>query len=377
MGTQYNPFAISENLSLVVDAGNPKSFGPLNTSFVDISGNNNTGSVINGAFWGNQNAGTLNIGSNNGFAYFPTNTNLDFGTGDFTIDINVSIADTNYPAVFCASDLVSTASNTKWWLGYSSNAIRLCRYSTTDVAYASWTPISNVWYNIIVARVSGVINIWINGVAQSVTNSTVFSGVSFANVGLTVGAGAANTFGSSTNPFTSPVQAQAMNAPAGTYYFKPAGLGTAYQIEYQPRYFDGYPWCCVFRSPYGSTATTNLLGNSLTMKGLLVQRDTLDWRAAVYWNSNQVYNTTSGLNADSGWVGARKVMLGYAGGHGIYNSNQTPCGWSTGTNSLGAGYTGSTCGSFPNTLYWGTGYIDTSTYANRSGTWSHWIYWTD
>lgn len=377
MGTQYNPFAITDNLSLVVDAGNPKCLGPTGTSFGDISGNNNTGQIINGAFWGNENLGTLNIGSSNGFAYFPTNSNLDFGTGDFTIDINVSIADTNYPAIFCASDLTTTATNTKWYLGFSSGALRLSRYSTTDVAYATWSPISNVWYNIIVSRTAGTINMWVNGVALSVTNSTVFSGVSFANAGIVLGAGAAKTFGSSTNPFTSPVQAQSMNTSAGTYYFKPAGLGTAYQMEFQPRYFEGYPWCCVFRSAYATAATVNLLGNSLTMKGLLVQRDALDWRAAVYWNNNQVYNTTSGLTADSGWYGARKVMLGYGGGHGLYNSSQNVCSWGASTNSLAAGYNGSSCGSFPDNLLWGTGYIDTATYANRSGTWSHWIYWTD
>lgn len=377
MGTQYNPFAISENIVLVADAGNPKSFGPTNNGLVDISGNNNTGSVLNGAFYGNQNLGTVNIGGSKGFVYFPTSSNYDFGTGDFSIDINVSIADTTYPAIFCASDVVSSATNTKWYLGFFSGALRFGRYATTDVAYASWSPISNVWYNIIVSRTTGTINMWVNGVALSITNPTVFSGVSFSNLGLAIGSGTSNTFGSSSNPFTSPVQAQSMNTTAGTYYFKPAGLGTAYQMEYQPRYYEGYPWCCVFRSPYGSTATTNLLGNSITMKGLLVQRDTLDWRAAVYWNSNQVYNTTSGLTADSGWYGGRKVMLGYAGGHGLYNSSQNVCSWGAATNSLAAGYNGSTCGSFPDNLLWGTGYIDTSTYANRSGTWSHWIYWTD
>ena len=109
------------------------------------------------------------------------------------------------------------------------------------------------------------------------------------------------------------------------------------------------------------------------MGGLLVQRDTLDLRAAVYWSTPITYNSISTDTANSGYS-PRRVILGGAGGHGIYNTSQNTCSWGSSLGGIGAGYDGSICGTFPNNLVWGTG-TNTATYENRSGTWSHWITW--
>lgn len=186
------------------------------------------------------------------------------------------------------------------------------------------------------------------------------------------------SFGSYSNPFTSPVDAQTRGYPAGTYYFKSGAMSSPLLLEYEPNYYEGRPFCCVFRSPYRSTATTNRIDLNIPMGGLLVQRDTLDLRAAVYWSTPITYNTVGGAGnntADSGYS-PRRVILGGAGGHGIFATNQTQCNWGSATGAIGAGWDGTTCGSFPNDLVWGTGRSDTATYENRSGTWSHWITWS-
>lgn len=184
--------------------------------------------------------------------------------------------------------------------------------------------------------------------------------------------------GSSASPFQSPTQASAMGATSGsTYYFKSGSMTTATQLEFQNNYYDSKPFCCVFRSPYNGTATINKIDLNIPMKGLLVQRDTLDLRAAVYWSTGITYSTVGGAGnnaADSGYA-YRRVILGYAGGHGIYNTSQQQCNWGDSIGAVGAGWDGSTCGSFPNGLIWGTGQSGTSVYTNRSGTWSHWINW--
>lgn len=177
------------------------------------------------------------------------------------------------------------------------------------------------------------------------------------------------------DPYSSPAEAAAWGAVSGTsYYFKSGAMTSAVQLEFQNNYYESKPFCRVFTSPYNGTATVNQLGLSIPMKGLLVQRDALDLRAAVYWNTATVYNATSGITADSGYA-YRKVMLGSAGGHGIYNTSQNVCNWSDSVGAVGAGWNGSTCGSYPNGLIWGTGQSGTSTYTNLSGTWSHWIWW--
>lgn len=184
--------------------------------------------------------------------------------------------------------------------------------------------------------------------------------------------------GTSAYPFASPVQAMNMGAASGgLYYFKFGSMSSAVELEFQNEYYESKPFCCVFRSSYIGTATVNRLDLNIPMKGLLVQRDTLDIRAAVYWTTPITYNSLSGSGnntADSGYP-YRRVILGYAGGHGIFNTGQTQCNWGDSVGAVGAGYDGSTCGSFPNGLIWGSGQSGSPTYINRSGTWSHWVFW--
>lgn len=185
--------------------------------------------------------------------------------------------------------------------------------------------------------------------------------------------------GTLAKPFGSPVQAMVMGAVSGsTYYFKIGSMSSAVQLEFRNNYYENKPFCCVFRSPYASTATVNQLNLNIPMKGLLVQRDALDIRAAVYWSTPIVYNTLSGTGnntADSGYA-YRRVLLGGPGSHGLYNTSQQSCNWGDSIGAVGAGWTGATCGSWPNDLKWGTGQSGTATYTNMSGTWSHWVYWT-
>ncbi len=187
-----------------------------------------------------------------------------------------------------------------------------------------------------------------------------------------------NANGTSTRPYGSPVQAMVDGAASGGfYYFKIGSMSSAIELEFRNDYYNSLPFCCVFRSPYNGTATVNRLDLNIPMKGLLVQRDALDVRAAVYWSTPITYNSVGGSGnntADSGYA-YRRVILGYAGGHGIYNTSQTQCNWGDSVGAVGAGWNGSTCGSFPNGLIWGSGQSGTATYTNLSGTWSHWIYW--
>jgi hypothetical protein len=180
-------------------------------------------------------------------------------------------------------------------------------------------------------------------------------------------------------PFGSPQQAAESNAISGqSYYFKFGSMASPQSLEYRNSYYESKSWVRVFTSPYGGTATVNKLDLSIPMAGLLVQRDTLDVRAAVYWSTPITYNTVGGAGnntADSGYS-PRRVILGSAGGHGIYNTAQNQCSWGDSSGAVGAGWDGGTCGSFPNGLIWGTGTPGSAVYGNRSGTWSHWITWS-
>lgn len=201
-----------------------------------------------------------------------------------------------------------------------------------------------------------------------------FGGLITAKVDLLLPIG---PLGTASDPFTSPTQAAASGAVSGrSYFFKSGSMSTAIELLFQDLYYDSKPFCLVFRSAYSDKATVNKLGLNIPMGGLLVQRDSQDLRAAVYWNTATTYNAVggAGITADSGYA-YRRVILGYNGGHGIYNTSQQQCAWGDSIGAVGAGWDGGTCGTFPNNLIWGTGVSGTAVYTNRSGIWSHWVTW--
>lgn len=177
------------------------------------------------------------------------------------------------------------------------------------------------------------------------------------------------------SPVTSPQELTLAEAPAGDYWIKPNGFSSAIQMYFKPGLADVRGWVRVFSSPYSGTATVNLLNQGIPWKGILVQRSDNQLQGYTYFSTNQLYNSRTSTSTSSG--GNRsgyRVYLGGPGAHGIYNTSQSPCNWGNSSGAVGAGYDGSTCGSFPNNLIWGTG-TSGAAYTNRSGTWEHWIWW--
>ena len=189
---------------------------------------------------------------------------------------------------------------------------------------------------------------------------------------------------SSLAPIASPTQAASLGLISGTYWFRGGSMTSARQLFYTgTNYYDNSSFVRVFSAPYRSTATVNELGFNIPFTKILVRRIDGDVRGLVRFNSQQTYNELSGGGAigDSainnfGASAATRVILGRAGGHGIYNTAQNECSWgSTIIGSIGAGYI-STCGSFPNDLY--NGYNPSNSgpnYSNTSGTWEHYVSW--
>jgi hypothetical protein len=48
MAISYNPRIVTDGLVLALDAGNPKSYPGSGTTWTDLSGNGNNGTLVNG-----------------------------------------------------------------------------------------------------------------------------------------------------------------------------------------------------------------------------------------------------------------------------------------------------------------------------------------
>jgi hypothetical protein len=150
---------------------------------------------------------------------------------------------------------------------------------------------------------------------------------------------------------------------------------------------DSKAWAVVTSATYASTADINLLGYSIPWTGLAVRRvatTSITNRSSnigpetAYFDSERTFDQSSSTvtsNSAGTRVGFR-VFLGQAGGHGIFTTSQDVCNWGSATSgAIGAGWSGITCGSFPNGLIWGTGTGTGAEYANRSGYWQILINW--
>jgi hypothetical protein len=59
MGLSHSPSIITQNLSLCLDAANPKSYPGSGTTWSDLSGNGNNGTLVNGVGYNSGNLGSL------------------------------------------------------------------------------------------------------------------------------------------------------------------------------------------------------------------------------------------------------------------------------------------------------------------------------
>lgn len=161
---------------------------------------------------------------------------------------------------------------------------------------------------------------------------------------------------------------------AGWYWFKDHNMT---KPEYT--YFDTVGWALAFSSKTYGNASFDLLNKGVGWNYLRVQSKDGTHMNRVWFASKQDYATRSSTSTSSTkslYISGMRVYLGSAGGHGIYNTSQSVCNWSTAANAIGAGYDGSNCGSYPNNLVWGTGVGNSPSYTNiTSGeVWEIWIY---
>ena len=130
----------------------------------------------------------------NGVLTTNNNSNLAPGTGDFTVELFVRF--TTLPSDTTGlfqNDAVGSSSNDKFWVGVNNPGggqyeIYFARHSTNNYSLATVSLVANQWYHIAVVRSSGTSLIFLNGVAQSVTNSTALNGVNFGQNGAAIGA---------------------------------------------------------------------------------------------------------------------------------------------------------------------------------------------
>jgi hypothetical protein len=129
--------------------------------------------------------------------------------------------------------------------------------------------------------------------------------------------------------------------------------GQKIMVQRVPNYTDvtiGANWTLLATLNDGGAITNNQIGNSLPFTSLKAECTDSSNSTTATFSSTQLANATTGILSNNN----KKVMLGYAGGTGIYNTSQNQCNWASDSGMVGAGYDGS-CGTYPTDLRTGVG----------------------
>ena len=181
---------ITRGLVLHLDASALESYPGSGTSWSDLSGNNNNGTLTNGPTFSSGNQGYINFDGTNDYVTIPDSSNWDFGTGVFTIDLWIYL-DGAQPQNY--SGYIGTFQS-KWpasgWVIMNSPGTTMRNYSndgTYETTISTNTDL-NQWKHVVLTRVGNTGYMYIN---NSSVGTQSWTNAAFNNTGnpLLIGAG--------------------------------------------------------------------------------------------------------------------------------------------------------------------------------------------
>ncbi len=162
---------------------------------------------------------------------------------------------------------------------------------------------------------------------------------------------------------------------AGDIYYVNSGSFND-SIEYSGANYKGQGrgYWLAWHGGHNTSQVSSILGQNFSFSHILIEAiggpntyHTMTFSSARTFNTQNSTGTASG-GTKSGY----RLYLGYAGGHGVYNTGQSVCNWGSSAGAFGSGFDGS-CGSYPNSLRMGNGAAGTPYYNSYGGTWKFWI----
>ena len=170
MGISYNPSIVSSGLVLALDAANPKSYPGSGTTWTDLSGRGNTGTLTNGPTYNSANGGAISF---DGVDDYVGTTALNLN--ELTICAWVkfsSVSNTAFPTII-NKETSNTSRN--FFMGLAPQFTFSRSVSGSDQGViSSITPNLNQWYYVASTNtLTPVFSIYINGVLN---NTATFSG---------------------------------------------------------------------------------------------------------------------------------------------------------------------------------------------------------
>ena len=178
MSTRYNPSIVRDSLALYVDAANVKSYPGSGTTWKDISGKGNHGTLVGGTGYSSDNGGYLIFDGTDDKVTMSAGSDFAYGTGDFTVEIWFNVTGTtpqNWGEVLFAQ----TVAGTNYFVVNSSRGNPVSKLPTfthgtsgSGTAVASSTAYTEgTWHHYVVTRNGTALTVYLDN--SSVATATV------------------------------------------------------------------------------------------------------------------------------------------------------------------------------------------------------------
>ncbi len=184
MSLNHGARIVTDGLVLCLDAANPKSYPGSGTTWSDVSGNSNDGTLTNGPTFGSDNSGTIVFDGSNDYIEGVHNTQLDL-TGSMTAEVWFKLTGSPSDWVRILGKGDSTNRTFGLWYNTSSNYFLYQRYGTSNMNAAGGTISTNTWYHLVGTSSGNSHVLYLNGesIGTSSTGTTFYSSTATYKVG--------------------------------------------------------------------------------------------------------------------------------------------------------------------------------------------------
>ena len=174
MATNYNPRIVTDGLVLALDAGNTKSYPGSGTTWTDLSGRGNNGTLVNGVGYSGSDGGSLSFDGVNDYVSGTNNSSIQL-TGDLTVSAWVKLGDNANQGIiekmtlspYNGYGITKQSGYFKFWTASGGSYT----YTNSNLTYTA----DNNWYYVVGRRTSGNNRLFINSILQSDSQSPPLS----------------------------------------------------------------------------------------------------------------------------------------------------------------------------------------------------------
>jgi len=189
----YGPRIVSNGLVLCLDAANKNSYPGTGTTWTDLSGNNNTGTLTNGPTFSAGNMGSIVFDGADDQIDCGTNSSLNI-SDNLTLGIwvkfnSISSAPTLIAKQWCSGNQFSYGwsilSDGRMYYGFDSDGF--CGSTTGEYTSTNAVCTTGIWYCLNVVHTSTSINLYSNGISIPGTLAGSYGTIYISSVPVRLG----------------------------------------------------------------------------------------------------------------------------------------------------------------------------------------------